>query len=163
MLRSCALMVGLVLVGVVGCTGSGPDVQYVEGKVTLDGQPVEGATVGFSPVDPTKGLAAVGTTDASGVFRLTAMQGGEPDSGTTAGKYKVTLTKTTVPVASAEETQKMQDDPNYGTTAATMSAPLQVTAVIPPAYNNADTSGIEVTVKEGRNDGPEFQFDLKKQ
>lgn len=148
--------------GIAGCSGGGPDVQYVEGVVTLDGKPVEGATVGFSPVDAATGLAAVGTTDADGVFRLTAMQGGEPESGTTVGQYKVTVTKTTVTSASAEETQKMQDDPNYGKTSQGISAPPKAIAEVPTKYNNPETSGIEVTVKDGRNDGPEFKFELKK-
>src|SRR5262245_32233134 len=46
--------------------GCGPSMSKVECKVTLDGQPVEGATVTFNPVEK-GGLAASGFTDSNGV------------------------------------------------------------------------------------------------
>lgn len=150
---------GVVLL--VGCADSGPAVQYVEGVVLLEGTPVEGAIVAFSPVDPQKGMAAVGTTDSSGKFKLTAVQGGAPDGGTTVGQYKVAITKNSVSTMSAEEAQQMQNDPNYGK-ATRLSAPPKVTSVIPKKYNNPETSGVEVTVKQGSNTGDDFKFDLKK-
>jgi hypothetical protein len=66
---------GLILLGlaavVVASTGCGgqPTLQteYVEGVVTLDGQPVEGATVTFVPVAEGQGAPATGMTNAQGV------------------------------------------------------------------------------------------------
>ena len=52
------------------------------------GQPVEGASVQFVPVDG--GPPAFGTTDASGVFTLTTFKQGD---GARKGEYKVTVTK----------------------------------------------------------------------
>ncbi len=69
----------------------GPDVNYVEGVVTLDGSPVEGVTVGFSPVDPA-GMAAVGTTDANGVFS-SVDRGRRAEGGALPGEYNVTFMK----------------------------------------------------------------------
>jgi hypothetical protein len=57
----------------------------VEGVVTLDGKPVEGAAVTFMP-EGDKGTTAVGQTEAGGVFRL--IDGAWP------GSYKVLVTKT---------------------------------------------------------------------
>lgn len=152
----------LGLLGFVGCSGSGPDVNYVEGVVTVNGTPTEGVTVGFSPVDPATGVAAVGTTDANGVFRLTAMQGGEPEEGTTAGEYFVTFMKNSISTLSAEDAQKMQDDPNYGKTGSGLSPPPKVESAIPATYGKAETSGFKVTVADGENKGDAFKFDLKK-
>jgi len=149
------------VVGFVGCGQTGPAVQYVEGVVTLDGSPLEGATVGFSPVDAAKGTAAVGTTDSRGVFKLTAVQGGKPDGGAVAGEYQVTFQKSSVKVLSKEETEKLQKDPNYGK--ATSGRPETPTfkSLVPPAYGAPATSGFRVTVKEGKNVGDPFKFDLK--
>ncbi len=59
-MTTCYAMVLAMVVGLAGCGQKGPKVQYVEGVVTLDGNPVEGATVGFSPVEKDKGMAASG-------------------------------------------------------------------------------------------------------
>jgi len=53
--------VGLVL---SGCGPKGPELAPVEGVVTLDGQPLEGATVLFHAEGG--GRPSTGTTDANG-------------------------------------------------------------------------------------------------
>ena len=61
----------------------------VTGTVTLDGSPLKGCSVFFTPADG-NGAPAVGTTDASGVYKLqTAL--GAADAGTTPGTYSVTF------------------------------------------------------------------------
>lgn len=156
----------LVLVAIVaigGCGKGGPKVEYVEGVVTLDGTPQEGVTVTFSPVSPGSGLAAVGTTDATGVFKLTATQGGVFEAGTGVGKYNVSFSKVAASQGlSYEDTQKMMEDPNYGKPSGSgPSAAPQSKDLLPAGYSNPTTSGISVTVKEGSNTGDEFKFDLK--
>ena len=56
----------------------------------FNGAPVAGATVAFSPMD-NDGLAAGGTTDASGSYTLTADNSLVLGAGTKPGKYKVTV------------------------------------------------------------------------
>ena len=86
----CLVAVGLALA--VGCGRSkGPAVEFVEGMVLLDGQPIEGADVGFSPVAGR--LAAYGRTDSAGKFRLTTGQGGKRLAGAPIGDYAVTVIK----------------------------------------------------------------------
>jgi hypothetical protein len=64
----------LLALAVVGCGGSGFKLAPVSGRVTVEGQPVVGASVTFEPVgskdntDP--GPGAVGLTDAEGRFTL---------------------------------------------------------------------------------------------
>jgi len=157
----CAGAVAMV-VGLVGCGQQGPKVNYVEGVVTLDGSPLEGATVGFSPVDP-KGLAAVGMTDANGVFKLSTVQGGKHEAGAVAGEYYVTFDKSAVPVKSPEELERQRTDPNYGKTPPSSQRPTAPVykSIVPPAYKSPTTSGFRATVKPGKNTGDEFKFDLK--
>ena len=71
---------------VCGCGRRGPRVELVEGAVVLDGKPVEGATVFFSPVasagEGAAGLPAAGRTGFDGGFRLNAGGGAKPGAGT---------------------------------------------------------------------------------
>ncbi len=60
---------GLILAVAGGCSGRPKNVaRSVTGKVTLGGQPLTGATVGFAPVEG--GSTAVGQTDANGNYKL---------------------------------------------------------------------------------------------
>ncbi len=161
--RTHWMMALAALVSFVGCGKSGPDVNYVEGIVTLDGKPLEGVSVGFSPVDAKIGIPAVGNTDANGVFKLTAIQGGEPQGGTGEGEYYVSFTKSasTGVGMTYEDTQKMMEDPNYGQSGSSPGQTPKDLNVLPKAYLNPATSGVKVTVKSGKNTGDEFKFDLK--
>ena len=84
---------GLSLVAtitLVGCTGTESlDTVPVEGMVTMNDSPVEGATVVFTPAGG-EGHAAAGVTDASGRFQLTTEASGD---GAVPGSYKVKITK----------------------------------------------------------------------
>jgi len=84
--RGAALAVAVLFASLVGCGGG---LSKVEGVVTLDGTPVEGATVSFIPTSGKANLV-VGQTDASGKFSLkTGDKSGAPP-----GDYKVTVLKT---------------------------------------------------------------------
>lgn len=154
--RSLSTSIALcVALGLTGCSEGGPTVQYVEGIVTLDGQPVEGATVNFSPLS-SAGTAAVGITDANGVYKLTAIPNGYPEKGTTAGDYTVTIMK-----HRSDAVEVSVDDPDYGKSVPSESA-AKVERVIPQRYEAASTSGLTVTVNSGTNKGGEFNFDLRR-
>lgn len=81
----------LLFAVIAGCGGSGPEMGSVTGKVTLDGQPLEGATVQFQPVTGEPKSPSSGVTDASGYYELkfTASK-----DGATIGDHKVTISKT---------------------------------------------------------------------
>ena len=63
--RLAAMLTCLI---VAGC-GSDDDLSRVKGKVTLNGQPLEGATVEFQPTAE-GGAPSVGETDAKGRYEL---------------------------------------------------------------------------------------------
>lgn len=158
----CARILATILpiLSLSGCMGGGPAVNYVEGTVTLDGQPVEGVSVSFSPATP-DGVAATGTTDASGKFKLTSTNGGEPGAGAMAGDYTVGFLKTTI--ESAPGTDLETDDPNYGKALhSDAEVAPKVHHIVPTKYNNPAKSGFKATVKPGKNMGEEFKFDLSK-
>lgn len=151
------VMLGVPLVLVAGGCGGrqGPKVEYVEGVVTLAGSPLEGASVGYSPVDRKVGLPAGGKTDAQGRYRLTAVGGGRERAGTAVGDYRVSITKVEiVPPDAPQPPPPAWWNPSLG------PKPVPIRSLIPEAYGDPATSGLRAAVKAGRNTGPEFSFQL---
>jgi hypothetical protein len=147
-------ILSIFLITVTGCSTGKPDfaVEIVEGSVTLDGSPVEGVTVGFSPAESTSGKPAVGRTDAQGKFVLTATQGGQFGKGTMIGKYLVSFSKD---IRSREPTaQELADADKTG-----VQPDIPIVSIIPKKYNDPQTSGLTAEVVKGKNN---FSFDLKK-
>jgi hypothetical protein len=141
---------GCVLGGMVlGCGHRGPAVEMVEGMVLLDGQPVEGATVLFSPESggPAGGLPAAGRTGADGVFRLNAAGGAKFGAGTKIGDYIVIVTKQDHdPVPPPDPDKPPSGPPN-----------VKVWDVLPVVYKHAVTTPLRATVKKGKNT---YRFEL---
>jgi len=149
------IVVGLGLV--VGCSRSrGPVVQFVEGKVVLDGEALEGATVGLSPVKGSTGLPAYARTDGQGVFRVTSTRGGRRDAGAAAGDYVVTVSKVV-----ADEGDVAVDEDGSGKKPARRPSSKPPRNVVPEVYAEVDTSPLRAIIKSGANTGPAFVYDLK--
>jgi len=145
---------------VLGCSPSGGetiDTEYVEGIVTLDGQPVEGATVTFMPVTQGQGVSAVGKSDAEGKVKLTAVgagagKTGEAGAGTVEGEYYVGVIKT-----EAEDELTEEEAEEQGVELPEQTGPPtegKITYIVPKKYGDPKTSGIKVTVKKGENTVP---------
>jgi hypothetical protein len=138
-LRAIVAVIGLCMFAIAGCEKSkGPATVEVTGVVTLDGRPVEGANVLFSPGlgsnDPR--LASQTTTSNDGKFYLqTHIGGGKYKSGIAPGKYDVTITKL-----------------DAGATKNTFSPPKNL---LPAKYADAKTSPFKAEVVAGQaNDFP---------
>jgi hypothetical protein len=153
----------LALTGFVGCARqSGPAVEYVEGSVLVDGEPVADATVGFSPAGGA-GLAAFGQTDAKGIYRLTTVQGGKKLGGAPVGDYTVTVKKYRNRFAELGPPPTPEQDPKgYAAFKAEYDRleTLPLESLIPAGYAEMATTPLRATVKPGRNVGPAFTFDL---
>ena len=79
----------LVVFSVNGCGGSKyPPTFKTTGTVTLDGKPIEGATVSFYPDGTNK--PANGETDASGQYQMSSFN---KNDGATVGSFRVTVQK----------------------------------------------------------------------
>ena len=70
-----------------GCSDSGPKTYPVEGVITHNGEPVEGATVTFTAASATSAMARTG---AGGKYTLVATSGA---AGAEEGTYTVTISK----------------------------------------------------------------------
>jgi hypothetical protein len=130
----------------------------VQGKVLLDGQPVEGATVSFQP-DEESGPPASGLTGSDGVFRLTTHTSGD---GARPGNYKVVITKTSTgsgdsPDGPMDKEAMKAAWEKYAAGMKSRKAPPKTGAALPAAYGNVKSTPLKCRVPP---DGP-VEFDLR--
>jgi hypothetical protein len=120
-----------------GCGPKALELLPVEGTVTLDGAPVEGAAVMF--VSEQGGHVATGVTDAQGRFTLQTTN----RPGAVAGMHRVTVVK------------QVTHDPIYEQGGGV--GELRVEWIIPERYSKPDTSELSANVEPGK---PKFRFQL---
>ena len=116
-------ILGLALAGCAGDWGG------ATGTVTLDGAPLKEASISFVPTDG--GATAYGQVK-DGAFALST---GSKD-GLKAGKYRVSISASTIPQMGTKEQAKL---------------------MTPKKYASPETSGLEEVVKSGSNS---FKFEL---
>ena len=87
-------LVAFLALGIVFAVGCAKEKGYkkVTGKVTMDGQPLEGASLMFWP-QATDGESGGGKTGADGTFSVTSSGSQKGDTGLLPGDYKVTIRK----------------------------------------------------------------------
>lgn len=99
-LRSLLFVPGLILAFVaVGCGGGKETLVPVEGKLLVDGQPLDGVVVTFIPDVKINRRGGSGTTGPTGVFEVTDLDQNLP--GLPAGKYTVAYSRKRLPDGSA--------------------------------------------------------------
>lgn len=145
-LQGCMLLVPFAL---VGCGSSDlPDTVPVTGTVTMDGTPVDGATVNF--LSEGGSIVSAGTTDASGKFSLTTIIGSQSVEGAVVGSHGVAVVKTD------SAGQKIDDPKAYMeqmANSAVRTSDFKPKHVIPQKYGNPTQSQIKAQVTEaGPND-----------
>lgn len=116
----------ILALALAGCAG---DWGGASGTVTLDGAPLDAASISFVPADG--GATAYGQVK-DGAFSLST---GQKD-GLKAGKYRVSISASTIPAMGTKEVAKL---------------------LTPKKYAGTDTSGLEADVKPGSNS---FNFEL---
>ena len=104
----------LVFVPVLGLflAGCGGSWATASGTVTLDGAPLKDGTVSFHPAGD--GPTAYGTVKDGAFTVSTGQRDGLP-----VGKYKVTISASTIPEEGTKERAKMLTPPKYATAATT--------------------------------------------
>lgn len=115
-----------------GCGGNDVELVPVSGTVTLDGKPLEGATVTFQPIsDEREAPTSFGKTDEQGHFTLTTAG---DETGAIVGKHLVKITKSEEGDELDDSVQKLEDP-------------------VPAEYRE---SGKEFTVPDGGTDAADF-------
>jgi len=129
----------LTAIGLVGCGSEGFELVPVSGTVTLDGQPLAGASVSFQPTGggATPGPGSSAVTDASGKFQLKTSEATQR-TGAVAGSHAVRI-------SAAQDQRDASDD--------TQHPPAK--DPVPAQYRE----GVPFTVPAGGTD--KADFDLK--
>ena len=134
-LKNCVVLGAcLSVLACLGCAPTGPDIESVEGTVTLDGEPLPNASVVFVPEN---GRPAGAMTDDQGHYVLTFSEGRQ---GAMLGKHKVQISTATDP----SETPSGEAIP-------------AVPETIPSKYN-AQTE-LEFTVEAGKKNTADFDLE----
>ena len=139
--------IGLLLIGLLFFAGCGPQgrglkVEYVEGVITLDGEPLADATVTFHARDEDSGaVTAAGMSNQRGIYKLSSTDS-NPEAGTTVGEYIVTVSKVEV-----------HDPTIHMTPEEAMVSNLRVThtQLLPAIYQDRERTPLSATVNRGRN------------
>jgi hypothetical protein len=138
-----------MLIGMAGCGDGRPSLVEAKGTVQLDGQPVEGATVLFQPVEvDAEGFKrpATATTDASGNFAMGAYG---PGGGVPTGTYSVGIRK-------RELVGELP--PNYNPEMPD-AIPLKYKWTVPRAYADPGSSGLTAEVSSSGVEPAVFALD----
>lgn len=147
-MRRSTLLAALAVVLSIGCGPTGPRLVPVHGKLTLNGTPLEGATVTFAPA-PTNPVITPGGASSGPAGAFIAKSGDQ--EGLAPGKYKVVVTKAALK-GGAKVPDEFKDDPMMAVTSGLTIESL------PPEYGNADTSPFNLEVPDA---GGTFDFDVK--
>ena len=136
-------LASVILIG--SFAGCGDGMVDLHAKVTLDGQPLEGACVTLVGIGKGDQRPAVGISDAEGSVKFTTLQ---PGDGVAPGQYKVVISKS--PKSAAEEFANI--DPNNPEDLLRMelrgrAVNLPYTpSALPRVYLSADTTPLSCTV-----------------
>jgi len=151
-----------------GCGNTNlPQTSVVKGRVTYQGDPVEGATVIFGRGNRNMGAGevALGKTDSNGDFSLTTHLAGQTDvKGAVPGEYKVTISKHVPPPnISAAAYQAKVDAANKiaeeGGMVAPGDEPPAMVELLPGKYSSPAQTELTAEVQPGVvND---FPFELQ--
>lgn len=139
------LQLELLVLAVLVCGGCGRGTVDFQARVTLNGQPLEGAAVTLIGDGETKNRPATGISDAQGEVRFTTF---EPGDGALPGTYKVLVSK--APKNLAEEF--IDFDPNNPDDVAKMQARERSSIVaytpsgLPRIYLDATQTPLSCTV-----------------
>ena len=132
------LSLSALLICYCGCSGSPANVAKVEGVVTLDAEPLSGASVTFYPESGARPSA--GETDENGRYSLRYTRGFD---GAVIGKHRVTI--------AIEDLTDIYDDGGKEVTA-------KKRKTLPLKYTDKEKTELNKTVESGSNT---FDFDLK--
>jgi hypothetical protein len=136
-----------------GCSSKKmPETIAVEGTVRLDGAPVEGARVMFSPKG--NGRPAEGLTDKSGRFELTTFA---PRDGALPGEHVVTVMLIRVDPVSVKQAAEGSEEAAMLAVSSGHQKPPEW--IVPMRYSDQTSSGLTALVSP---ENRKFTFDLKK-
>lgn len=150
--RVFALVACLGLLGLTGCTGSDSNIGRVNGKVTIDGEPIEHALVSFLP---STGRASMAWTDANGDYDLAYLQ---DKMGAVVGQHKVMIETKIVADANYNAATYSEDGPVAEEKPGKTVQNTGRKEMLPNKYCNRNETELTAVVEKGENT---INFDLE--
>ena len=140
------LLFFLCVIGAIGCSSN---LTKVSGKVTLDGEPVEGASLTFTLKD-NPSVIGTGITNSKGEYSLVSFQGGDKAiRGVSPGLYLISIVKKEEdgPPLKDTSTMSIEERVNYdmSRTGGGMTKKKFIYH-IPKKYEVAENSGLSLEV-----------------
>ncbi|MCA9133135.1 MAG: hypothetical protein KDA45_08270 [Planctomycetales bacterium] len=138
----------------VGCGPKGPNVVPVEGKLTLDGDPLIYKGITFVPTEGTEGNGAAGYSNGKGEYKLKAFVTGvtKDFTGCPPGKYKVVVDEPTLPISAKdfnEDGEVVAPETDDSEVVVAIAPGMGRTrSDIPPIYRNENRTPLVVEVPE---------------
>ncbi len=146
-------IVALAAALTVGCNNNPYGTIDITGKVTVDGQPMEGVSVTMAPVTKDSGQrAAGGVTLADGTVRF--VSAGSPVAGVMPGEYVLTFQKEVWLTADGTPAEEIPYDPSKP------EPPTHPVDLIPAKYKDPKNSEFHVTVVDKNST---FEVDISTQ
>ncbi|TWT39349.1 carboxypeptidase-like regulatory domain-containing protein [Blastopirellula retiformator] len=151
-MRYAIFAAALVALVITGCSNDlMPGAVEAKGVVLLDGAPLEGATVIFSPVGD--GRSANGRTDEAGAFSLGTIA---PADGVLPGEYQVAIIKSLVDESRAtEDPMAIQER-----TGQFPPSPPNIN-IVPRKFANPERSGLTASVSDEGTTELKFEIETK--
>ncbi len=146
----------LVCVLLTGCGSDLPDTVPVSGTVTLDGDPLEGATVNM--LSDESNIVASGKTDANGEFTVNTVIGSQTVEGAVVGAHKIAVVKTESGGQDMKDPKEMMAEM---TTNPAITSEYKQTHLIPERYNNPTMSQLTAEVTESGPNEIELELSSK--
>ena len=139
-----------ILALLLACCGCGKSTYRVQGKVTFEGQPLQGGgSISFVPMGSEPGKTAAGEIGPDGSYQLMTNR---PGDGSMPGEFRVVIVQVTV-----KEPERSAD----GTAAAKVTETVAPKDRIPAIYSDHRKSPLITTVQKVSVN--EIDFDLKRQ
>ncbi|MDR1269978.1 MAG: carboxypeptidase-like regulatory domain-containing protein [Planctomycetaceae bacterium] len=150
-MRKCFFVLIFIAL-LTGCNKQSPyDTELVSGTVLVDGAPMQGISVIFSPVNPNEGHSAGGITDTNGHYKLSTA-GLDIGGGAVSGTYNVTFRKIEIMGNDLSMEEAAEKYPNG----------LPVIYHVPKKYGDQKISGLEsVTVQKKKKNMFDFNLSTK--
>lgn len=141
--------IGLMLLAVLvaSCGDNRPTLVPIQGKLSLDGNPMPFKHVKFLPENVTPGVGGGGVSDKEGNYSLLAIRPGsiKDEVGVPPGNYRVIVVEPLYDPEATAAPAKPEDGP-----APAVGVPLprksNARVAIPPKYGNAETTPLKVEV-----------------
>ena len=152
-------LVCMLSICVIGCNNENARFSHVTGVVTLNGEPVSGATIRFT-TESEEGESATGITDASGRYTLTSSSATDGGRGALPGEYRVSISKLDVPPNPDQEAYdrgEISYDELQVRLERNRGAGGSARELMPARTAVPRTTDLRATVVSGRNT---FNFDL---